>query len=80
MSQNIWVQNRVILKLQNWQSTFLKSLSLRSNKIEKMVGIIMGSQSDLPIMELAANFLKSLDIPYELTVVSAHRTPERMFD
>ncbi|WP_115622076.1 5-(carboxyamino)imidazole ribonucleotide mutase [Chryseobacterium indoltheticum] len=45
-----------------------------------MVGIIMGSQSDLPIMELAANFLKSLDIPYELTVVSAHRTPERMFD
>ncbi|MDH6250431.1 5-(carboxyamino)imidazole ribonucleotide mutase [Chryseobacterium sp. H1D6B] len=45
-----------------------------------MVGIIMGSQSDLPIMELAANFLKSLNIPYELTVVSAHRTPERMFD
>lgn len=45
-----------------------------------MVGIIMGSQSDLPIMEQAANFLKSLDIPYELTVISAHRTPERMFD
>lgn len=45
-----------------------------------MVGIIMGSQSDLPIMEQAATFLKSLDIPYELTVVSAHRTPERMFD
>ncbi|SDQ68104.1 5-(carboxyamino)imidazole ribonucleotide mutase [Chryseobacterium soldanellicola] len=45
-----------------------------------MVGIIMGSQSDLPIMEQAANFLKSLDISYELTVVSAHRTPERMFD
>lgn len=45
-----------------------------------MVGIIMGSQSDLPIMEQAAQFLKSLDIPYELTVVSAHRTPERMFD
>lgn len=45
-----------------------------------MVGIIMGSQSDLPIMEQAANFLKSLNIPYELTVVSAHRTPERMFD
>lgn len=40
----------------------------------------MGSQSDLPIMEQAAQFLKSLDIPYELTVVSAHRTPERMFD
>ena len=45
-----------------------------------MVGIIMGSQSDLPIMEQAADFLKNLGIPYELTVVSAHRTPERMFD
>ena len=40
----------------------------------------MGSQNDLPIMEQAANFLKTLEIPYELTVVSAHRTPERMFD
>ncbi len=40
----------------------------------------MGSQSDLPIMRQAADFLKSLEIPYELTVVSAHRTPERMFD
>ena len=40
----------------------------------------MGSQSDLAIMEQAAQFLQSLDIPYELTVVSAHRTPERMLD
>lgn len=45
-----------------------------------MVGIIMGSQSDLPVMEKAAEFLKSLEIPYELTVVSAHRTPERMLE
>ncbi|KQR92464.1 N5-carboxyaminoimidazole ribonucleotide mutase [Chryseobacterium sp. Leaf180] len=45
-----------------------------------MVGIIMGSQSDLHIMEQAADFLKSMDIAYELTVVSAHRTPERMFE
>ncbi len=45
-----------------------------------MIGIIMGSQSDLPIMEQAADFLKNLEIPYELTVVSAHRTPERMFN
>jgi 5-(carboxyamino)imidazole ribonucleotide mutase len=44
-----------------------------------MVGIIMGSKSDLPVMELAAEVLKKLDIPYELTIVSAHRTPERMF-
>lgn len=40
----------------------------------------MGSQSDLAIMQQAADFLKTLDVPYELTVVSAHRTPERMFD
>lgn len=44
-----------------------------------MVGIIMGSKSDLRIMQQAADFLKSLGIPYELTVVSAHRTPHRMF-
>lgn len=45
-----------------------------------MVGIIMGSQSDLAVMSKAADFLTSLEIPFELTVVSAHRTPERMFD
>ena len=44
------------------------------------VGIIMGSKSDLPVMQDAADVLKELGIEYELTVVSAHRTPERMFD
>jgi 5-(carboxyamino)imidazole ribonucleotide mutase len=44
------------------------------------VGIIMGSQSDLPVMQAAADILKELGISYEMTVVSAHRTPERMFD
>jgi len=45
-----------------------------------MVGIIMGSKSDLPIMNEAADALRSLGIEYELTIVSAHRTPERMFE
>lgn len=45
-----------------------------------MVGIIMGSDSDLPIMKQAAEVLTELNIPFELTIVSAHRTPERMFD
>ena len=45
-----------------------------------MVGIIMGSKSDLGIMNEATEFLKKLEIPYELTIVSAHRTPDRMFD
>ncbi len=44
------------------------------------VGIIMGSQSDLPVMSEAATFLEELGISYELTVVSAHRTPQRMID
>jgi 5-(carboxyamino)imidazole ribonucleotide mutase len=42
-------------------------------------GIIMGSKSDLPVMQAAADVLKQLGVAYELTVVSAHRTPERMF-
>jgi 5-(carboxyamino)imidazole ribonucleotide mutase len=44
------------------------------------VGIIMGSNSDLPVMQAAADMLKLFDIPYEIDVVSAHRTPEKMFD
>src|SRR5690606_38995651 len=45
-----------------------------------MVGIIMGSDSDLPIMKQAAEVLSELGVEFELTIVSAHRTPERMFD
>ncbi len=44
------------------------------------VGIIMGSQSDLPVMAEAAQFLEDMGIAFELTVVSAHRTPKRMVD
>jgi 5-(carboxyamino)imidazole ribonucleotide mutase len=48
--------------------------------IKPKIGIIMGSRSDLGIMEEAADVLKELGVEYELTVVSAHRTPDRMFD
>ncbi len=44
-----------------------------------MVSIIMGSDSDLPVMRQAADILKEFEIPFELTIVSAHRTPDRMF-
>lgn len=44
------------------------------------VSIIMGSDSDLPIMQQAADVLKLLEVPFEMTIVSAHRTPERMFE
>ncbi len=45
-----------------------------------LVGIIMGSDSDLPVMEEAAKVLDEFGVKYEITIVSAHRTPERMFD
>ena len=44
------------------------------------VGIIMGSDSDLPIMSEAAQVLDEFGVEYELTVVSAHRTPDRMYE
>jgi 5-(carboxyamino)imidazole ribonucleotide mutase len=44
------------------------------------VGIIMGSDSDLPVMQDAAKILDELQVSYELTIVSAHRTPQRLFD
>lgn len=46
----------------------------------KQVGIIMGSQSDLTIMKEAADVLDKFGVAYEITVVSAHRTPERMVE
>ncbi|GHE23653.1 5-(carboxyamino)imidazole ribonucleotide mutase [Sphingobacterium griseoflavum] len=44
-----------------------------------IVGIIMGSKSDLPVMQDAIAILKKLEVPFEVSIVSAHRTPERMF-
>ena len=43
------------------------------------VGIVMGSDSDLPVMNAAADTLASLEVSYELTIVSAHRTPDRLY-
>ena len=50
------------------------------NNTEIKVGIIMGSDSDYPVMKEAVTVLKSFNIAYEVTIVSAHRTPERLFD
>jgi 5-(carboxyamino)imidazole ribonucleotide mutase len=46
----------------------------------KPIGIIMGSDSDLPIMQDAAIILEELNIAYEVSIVSAHRTPQRLFE
>jgi 5-(carboxyamino)imidazole ribonucleotide mutase len=44
-----------------------------------MIGIIMGSDSDLAVMSKAAVILDKFEVPYEITIVSAHRTPDRMY-
>lgn len=48
--------------------------------MDPLVGIIMGSDSDLNIMQPASDILKQFDIPHEVTIVSAHRTPQRMME
>lgn len=50
------------------------------NNDKPLVGIIMGSDSDLPVMQEAASILEQFSIKHEVTIVSAHRTPERMYE
>ena len=52
----------------------------RTQVKHSVVGIIMGSDSDLEIMNAAAEILKTFEVAYELTIVSAHRTPKRMVE
>ncbi|KAL6931816.1 probable Phosphoribosylaminoimidazole carboxylase [Hanseniaspora guilliermondii] len=60
----------------------LKYVEGHSKTLQKIpqVGVIMGSDSDLPVMKAACDVLNKFDIPFEVTIVSAHRTPQRMFD
>jgi 5-(carboxyamino)imidazole ribonucleotide mutase len=48
--------------------------------VKPLVSIIMGSESDMPVMSQAAEILKEFEVPYEITIVSAHRTPKRLFE
>jgi len=48
--------------------------------VNLLVSIIMGSDSDMPVMNQAAEILKEFKVPYEITIVSAHRTPKRLYD
>ena len=52
---------------------------MKKNKNSKKVAIVMGSQSDYPVMKKCEEILKLLQIKYETQIVSAHRTPDRMF-
>lgn len=47
--------------------------------VKPLVSIIMGSDSDLPIMQQAADILSEFGVPFEITIVSAHRTPKRLY-
>ena len=52
---------------------------MKKNKSLK-VSIVMGSQSDYKIMHLAEKTLKKIGVPFEIKIISAHRTPKRMYD
>jgi 5-(carboxyamino)imidazole ribonucleotide mutase len=47
---------------------------------KELVSIVMGSDSDMPVMKLAAEMLEKFDIDYEIDIVSAHRTPEKLYE
>lgn len=51
-----------------------------STELHPVVGIIMGSDSDLPVMQAAADILKEFDVAYEIRIISAHRTPDEMVE
>lgn len=65
----------------HWQGCYFRKdigqKALGRKQLSPLVGIVMGSDSDLPVMQSAVDFLKKMDVPYEITVASAHRTPER---
>ena len=68
----------------SWTGSFLRNdigakalIKRQEIDAKPVVGIVMGSDSDLPVMQVAADFLTSMNIPWEMTVASAHRTPER---
>lgn len=62
-------------------STPLRFAGLTSmNEITPLIAIIMGSKSDWPTMQTSADALDALNIPYDVKIISAHRTPERLFE
>ena len=66
------------LKTHNWHSQQLKTQNskLKTKYMEPLVSIIMGSTSDLPVMEKACKLLDELQVPFEVNALSAHRTPD----
>ena len=63
-----------------WKMMYNTVTKEKGNYLLMKVGIIMGSDSDLPVMTQAAEFFDEFGIEYEITIVSAHRTPDRMYE
>lgn len=66
------------MTLRQTQGHIERSRNMKTKK--PLVAIIMGSDSDLPVMKQACEILEEFNMPYEITIVSAHRTPDRMFE
>ncbi|KAJ2957039.1 hypothetical protein NQZ79_g7188 [Umbelopsis isabellina] len=80
---HITVVGESMMQVQSRLRPILKAIEPeveRPLSISPLVGIIMGSDSDLPVMKVGAKILKDFGIPFELSIVSAHRTPQRMAD
>ncbi|MBK7867038.1 MAG: 5-(carboxyamino)imidazole ribonucleotide mutase [Ignavibacteriales bacterium] len=71
---------QVISTLARLERNFKYWKELIMDKNEILVGIIMGSDSDLPVMSEAAKILDEFEVPYEIKIVSAHRTPDLLSD
>jgi len=65
-----------IVAIEKSKITVFLSVTSKDTQMEAKVSIIMGSTSDLPVMEAAAKFLNEMKIPFEMNALSAHRTPE----
>lgn len=65
-------------KLNNKSNKKVKYLNNKDYKMKPLVAIIMGSTSDLPVMEKAAKFFDEMEIPFEINALSAHRTPQEV--
>lgn len=65
----------------NWQEPVNSIVNAKQiRKMKPLVSIIMGSTTDMPVMEQAAKFFDEMEIPFEINALSAHRTPERVME
>ncbi len=79
-AHNLFVLMQVRISRFSYYSLEVPMNAVAAKDAQPLVGIIMGSQSDWATLEHTANMLKQLGVPFEAEVVSAHRTPDRLFE